>query len=157
MVLAEWLKKTELFEGLDETRLSILLSQSVVKSYPAGETIFLQGEEATCLYILIKGAVDLTVKTQEKTDFMTSRIEKEGAVFGTASLMEPFRYNVSAVCLKPSEVLVLDANLIRTKMEDDPKIGLEIMKKLASIYFNRLNDLRAGVSNLLKMLKIKTP
>jgi toluene monooxygenase system ferredoxin subunit len=149
----EWLKKTELFEGLDEIRLSILLSQSVVKSYPAEETIFLQGEEATSLYILIKGAVDLTVKTQEKTDFMTSRIDKEGAVFGTASLMEPFYYNVSAVCLKPSEILVLDANLIRSKMEDDPKTGLEIMRKLASIYFIRLNELRAGVSNLLKNVK----
>jgi len=31
------------------------------------------------------------------------------------------------------------------------------MKKLASIYFNRLNDLRSGVSNLFKMFKIKTP
>lgn len=157
MVSVEWLKKMELFEGLDETQLSILLSQAVVKSFPEGEAIFLQGEEATCLYILIKGAVDLTVKTQEKIDFMTSRIEKEGAVFGTASLMEPFHYNVSAVCLKSSEVLVLDANLIRRKMEDDPKTGLEIMKKLASIYFNRLNELRAGVSNLLKMSNIRFP
>jgi hypothetical protein len=32
-----------------------------------------------------------------------------------------------------------------------------VMKKLASIYFNRLNDLRSGVSNLLKTLKLKTP
>ncbi len=153
MVSSEWLKKTELFGGLDEARLSLLLSQSIVKSYPPGETIFLQGEEAASLYVLIQGAVDLTVKTQAKNDFMTSRIEKEGAVFGTASLMEPFHYNVSAVCLKSSEVLVLDANLIRRRMEEDPKTGLEIMKKLASIYFNRLNELRAGVSNLLKNVK----
>ncbi|MBM4340382.1 MAG: Crp/Fnr family transcriptional regulator [Deltaproteobacteria bacterium] len=157
MVSTNWLKKTELFERLDETQLSILLSQAVVKSFPEGEAIFLQGEEASCLYILIKGAVDLTVKTQEKIDFMTSNIEKEGAVFGTASLMEPFHYNVSALCLKPSEVLVMDANLIRKKMEEDPKIGMEIMKRLATIYFNRLNELRAGVSNLLKIFKIKTP
>ena len=157
MVSAEWLKKTEIFKGLDEVRLGILLSQSAVKSCPVGETIFQQGEEASGLYILIKGAVDLTVKTQDKIDFMTSKIEKEGEVFGTASLMEPFRYNVSAICLKPSEVLVLDANLIRKKMEDDPKIGMEIMKKLASIYFNRLNDLRAGVSKLFKMSNVKTP
>ena len=81
---------------------------------------------------------------------MTSKIEKEGAVFGTASLMEPFRYNVSAICLKPSEVLVLDANLIKKRMEEDPKMGIEIMKRLASIYFDRLNQLRMGVSGLLK-------
>ena len=31
---------------------------------------------------------------------MTSKIEKEGAVFGIPSLIEPFRYNVTATCLK---------------------------------------------------------
>jgi len=150
MVSAEWLKKTELFETLTGSQLNDLLSQFLIKSYPEGDTIFLQGEEATHLYILINGSVDLTVRAQEKIDFMTSKIEKDGAVFGTASLMEPFRYNVSAICLKPSEVLVLDANLLKKRMEEDPKMGIEIMKRLASIYFNRLNQLRMGVSGLLK-------
>ncbi len=29
------------------------------------------------------------------------------------------------------------------------------MKQLSTIYFNRLNDLRLGVSNLLKIFKFK--
>ena len=157
MVSAEWLKKTELFETLTGSQLNDLLSQSLIKSYRQGDTIFLQGEEATHLYILINGSVDLTVRAQEKIDFMTSKIEKDGAVFGTASLMEPFRYNVSAICLKPSEVLVLDASVIKKRMEEDPEMGMEIMKKLATIYFNRLNQLRSGVSNLLNISKIKVP
>lgn len=157
MVSTNWLKKTELFERLDETQLSILLSQAVVKSFPEGEAIFLQGEEASCLYILIKGAVDLTVKTQEKIDFMTSNIEKEGAVFGTAALMEPYQYNVTATCLKSSEVLVIEAGLLKKTMETNPMMGMEVMRKLATIYFNRLNELRSGVANLLKIFKIKMP
>jgi CRP-like cAMP-binding protein len=87
---------------------------------------------------------------------MTSTIEKEGAVFGTPSLMEPFRYNVTATCLRPTTVLVIEASLLKKMMEDDPKMGMEIMKKLASIYFNRLNDLRSGISNLLKIFKTRT-
>ncbi len=154
MVSVEWLKKTELFEELKEHQLGALLQGATVRSYPEGETIFLQGEEANHLYLLIKGSVDLTVKSQEKLDLMTSKIEKEGAVFGTASLMEPFHYNVSALCLKSSEVLILDAPLIRKEMKEDPEMGLAIMKKLAFIYFNRLNDLRAGVSNLFKIFKM---
>ncbi len=153
MLSGEWLKRTELFGELVESQLDDLLSQSIIKSYPEGETIFFQGEEAKQLFILIKGAIDLTVKTKEHIDFMASKIEKEGAVFGTASLMEPYRYNVSAVCLKPSEVVILDARWIRERMEKDPKMGMEIMKKLSSIYFNRLNELRSGVSDLIKMLK----
>lgn len=157
MVSEEWLKKTELFEALNESQLNTLLPHSSVQSFSEKETIFQQGEEATRLYILIQGAVDLTVKAEGQTDFMTSKIEKEGAVFGTASLMEPFRYNVTAKCLKPSQVLIIEADSLKRKMKDEPDMGMEIMKKLASIYFNRLNELRSGVSNLLKIFKIKMP
>lgn len=157
MVSAEWLKKAELFGVLNNSQLNTLLSQSQVEDCPEGKIIFHHGEEALHLYVLIQGSVELMVKAEEKIDFMTSRIEKEGAVFGSPSLMEPFRYNVTAVCLKPSKVLVLDADHIKKTMQEDPKMGMEIMKKLASIYFNRLNDLRSGVSNLLKTFKLKTP
>jgi CRP-like cAMP-binding protein len=157
MVSAEWLKKTELFENLNESHLNVILSRSSVESFTEGKTIFQQGEEATRLYVLVQGTVDLTVKAQEQIGFMTSKIEKEGAVFGTPSLMEPFRYNVTATCLKPTKVLMIEVGHLKKIMEEDPKMGMEIMKKLASIYFNRLNDLRSGVSNLFKMFKIKTP
>ena len=156
MVSAEWLKRTELFEAVEEPQLSTLLLHASVESFPEGKTIFNQGEKAVRLYVLVEGAVDLTIKTEEKIDFMTSKIEKEGAVFGMPSLIEPFRFNVTAICSKPSKVLVLDANHIKKRIEEDPKMGMEVMKKLASIYFNRLNDLRSGVSNLLKTFKVET-
>jgi CRP-like cAMP-binding protein len=157
MVSAEWLKKAELFGVLNNSQLNTLLSQSHVEDCLEGKVIFHQGEEAVHLYVLIQGSVELMVKAEEKIDFMTSKVEKEGAVFGSPSLVEPSRYNVSAICRKPSKVLVLDAKHIKLKMEEDPKMGMEIMKKLASIYFNRLTDLRSGVSNLLKTFKLKTP
>ena len=157
MVSAEWLRKAELFGTLDNSQLNTLLSQSQVEDFPQGKIIFRQGEPALYLYVLIGGSVELTVKAEEKIDFMTSKIEREGAVFGSPALMEPFRYNVTAVCLKPSKVLVLNANHMKKAMEEDPKMGMEVMKKLASIYFKRLNDLRSGVSNLVKGFKFKTP
>jgi len=156
MVSAEWLKRAELFESLSESQLDALLSKSIVESFPERKTIFHQGEEASRLYILIEGAVDLTIKTGEKIDFMTSKIEKEGAVFGMPSLVEPFRYNVTATCLRPSKALIMEADHIKKKMEEDPKMGMEVMKKLASIYFNRLNEMRTGVLNLIKIFKFKT-
>ena len=157
MVSAEWLKKAELFESLTEFQLTTLLSHSTEISYAAGETIFNQGGKADYLYVLIEGTVELGVTADEKIPLMTSRIEKEGLVFGIPSLLEPFRYNVSATCLTPSRVLSLEANYIKLKFNDDPKMGMEVMKKLVSIYFNRLNELRAGVSNLVRSLKLKTP
>jgi CRP-like cAMP-binding protein len=156
MVTTDWLKKMELFGTLSEPQLNFLLSHSSVESFPEGKTIFRQGDEANHLYILIEGMVDLSVKTEEKIDFLTSKIEKEGAAFGIPSLIEPFRYNVTATCLKLSKVLVINAGRVKMDMERDPKMGMEIMKKLVSTYFNRLNEMRVGVSNLLKVFKFKT-
>ena len=157
MVTTEWLKKTELLGGLEESQLSIILSRSSVQSFPEGKTIFHQGEKAYRLYVLIEGAIVLTVKTGEKMEVMTSTIDKEGSVFGMPSLLEPFLYNVTAMCLKPSSVLMIEADHIRKYMEVDAKMGMEIMRKLASIYFKRLNEVREGVSKLVKTFKSKVP
>jgi CRP-like cAMP-binding protein len=156
MVSTDWLRKTELFGTLNESQLDILLSHSSLESLPEGKAIFRQGDEANHLYILIEGTVDLSVKTGEKFDFLTSRVEKDGAAFGIPSLIEPFRYNMTATCAKSSKVLVINANRVRMEMEKDPKMGMEIMKKLASIYFNRLSEMRSGVSNFLRASKPKT-
>jgi CRP-like cAMP-binding protein len=157
MVSAEWLKRAELFEALEESQLNALLAHSSVELFSEGKTIFHQGDEAVRLYVLVEGAVDLSIKTGEKIDIMTSKIEKEGAVFGMPSLIQPFRYNVTARCPKPAKVLIIEANHMKKRMEDDPKMGMEVMKKLASIYFNRLNEMRTGVSNLIKIFKFRTP
>jgi len=157
MVSADWLKKTELFGALNESQLNILLSHSSVETFPEGKPIFRQGDEANHFYILIEGTIDLSVKTEGKFDFLSSKVEKEGAAFGIPSLIEPYLYNVTATCLKPSKVLVIDARLVKMDMEQDPRMGMEIMKKLVFIYFNRLNEVRSGVSNLLKVSKFNTP
>ncbi len=156
MVSTEWLKKTELFRTLDESQLSSLLSHSSIETFPEGKMIFRQGDEANHLYFLIEGMIDLSFKTGEKIDFLTSKVEKEGAVLGVPSLIEPFRYNVTATCLRPSKLFVIDAVRVRKEMERDPRMGMEILKKLVSIYFNRLNEMRLGVSNFIKGFKLKT-
>ena len=157
MVDASWLKRAELFESLEEPQLNVILSHSTIESCPDGKVIFRQGDEATHLYVLIDGGVDLTVKTQDQTDFMTSQIQKEGAVLGIPSLIEPFRYNVTAKCLMPTKVLRIEAGQLKKKMEEDPRMGMQIMKKLAFIYFTRLNELRMGVSKFFKEFPSKKP
>ncbi len=156
MVSTDWLRKTELFGTLGEPQLSLLLSHSCVESLPEGKTIFRQEDDANRLYILIEGVVELSVKAGEKVDFLTSKIGKEGAAFGIPSLIEPFRYNMTASCSKSCKVLVIDADRLRMEMEKDPRMGMEIMKKLASIYFHRLSQMRSGISNFLRASKPKT-
>ncbi len=52
---------------------------------------------------------------------------------------------------------VIEAHHIKKTMEEDPRVGMVMMKKLALIYFKRLNDLRKGVIDFLKAFPPKTP
>ena len=155
MVSASWLKKVELFEVLDELHLDGLLSHSSVRSFPEGEIIFSEGEEATRLYVLMEGAIRLSVREQDRVDLLTSQVMKEGMVFGIPSLLEPFRHNVTAKCSKPSTLLIIEANYVRSRMEEEPRMGMAIMQRLALIYFNRLNDLRKGIVHFVKAFPLK--
>ena len=157
MVSAEWLKKTELFEALEDSQLNAILSHSSVESCAEGKIIFQEGEEAAHLYVLIQGTIDLSVETQEKIGLLTSKIQREGRVFGVPSLLEPYRYNVTAKCLIPSRILKIEAAHLKRQMEEDPRLGMATMTKLAHIYFHRLNELRAGVVHFFKMFPPKVP
>jgi len=157
MVSAEWLKKTELFEALEDSQLNAILSHSSVESCVEGKVIFQEGEEATHLYVLIQGAIDSSVETQEKIGLLTSKIQGEGRVFGVPALLEPYRYNVTTKCFTPSTILRIEAVHLKRQMEEDPRLGMRIMKKLALIYFHRLNELRAGVVHFFKMFLPKVP
>jgi hypothetical protein len=42
-------------------------------------------------------------------------------------------------------------------MEEDPKMGMQMMKKLTLIYYNRLNELRKGIVNFFKVFNVRTP
>ncbi len=154
MVSANWLKQTELFKELDETQLNDLLEHSTMESFPEGKIIFHQEAEATHLYILIQGAIDLSVKAQEEIGFLTSQIREEGRIFGIPSLIEPFRYNVTARCILPSKVLSIESHYLRQKMEGDPKMGMRMMKTLLFLYYNRLNELRKGIVAFFNIFRV---
>jgi len=41
-------------------------------------------------------------------------------------------------------------------MKENNKVGIQIMERVAEIYFNRVNSTRAMITNFLKMFKFQT-
>jgi len=71
--------------------------------------------------------------------------------------MTPSLYNVTAKCLEKTRVLAIDAHAVKSVIEEDPKLGLEIMRQLAQVYFTRLNETREGITNLFKVFRLQRP
>jgi CRP-like cAMP-binding protein len=151
------LKETELFRDLTEKQLESIARSAQEKVYDPEENIFVHGEEAKNLYVLLDGTVDLKLKAFEDIDLMTSKLTEKGDVFGTGSLMMPALYNVTAKCLENTRVLAIDAYALRGLIDEDPKLGREIMRRLAQLFFSRLNETRQGITNLFKVFRLERP
>jgi CRP/FNR family cyclic AMP-dependent transcriptional regulator len=156
MASTDLLKKASLFESLSHDQLKLIFQVGEGKSFNAGEEIFKQGKKANTLYVLVDGEVTLRIKAEEEIDLMAETLKDTGSVFGTASLMTPRIFNVTARCIKNTRVLAIDSGKLQEIIRRDPLIGFEVMTKLAQLYFNRLNSTRTAITNLFKIFKFQT-
>ena len=79
----------------------------------------------------------MNVVTQVPVDTIT-----KGDVFGWSSLVTPHSLTMSAICTKPSSVLVVDGAELGELMDNNYSLGYEIMKGLVRVIGARLRDLR---------------
>jgi len=151
------LKEVELFRDLTGKQLENIVRNAQERVYDSGENIFTHGDEAKNLYVLLEGAVNLKIKAFEDIDLMTSELTRKGDIFGTAALMMPALYNVTAKCLERTRVLAIDAHSLKGLIDEDPKLGLEIMRQLAQLFFSRLNETRQGITDLFNVFRLQRP
>ena len=150
------LKETDLFKGLDMKQLQLFNKHFTQKNFQAGEAVFSQGGPAQNLYILLEGEVTLGIKAKGEVDITAYSVGKKGETFGLSSLIKPYRNNVSATCTKKTRVLSINGEVLRKLMKQNRKVGMEIMETVAEIYYSRLNNTRAMITNLFKMFKFQT-
>jgi len=156
MISTKDLKEAELFKGLNAKQLQLFGRHFREEIFKSGEVIFSQGMPARNLYVLLEGEVTLGVKAKDGFDITAYSIVKKGEVFGLSSLVKPYKSNVSATCNKETRTLSIDGKIIRKLLKENSNVGMEIMEKVAEMYFNRLNSSRAMITNLFKMFKFQT-
>ena len=149
MDLVSILKRCEVFVGLDDTDLDRIaaLHSWRRETYSKGTSIFRENVLARDFYILEEGEVRLFMGVykegmKEATQIPVDTITK-GDVFGWSSLVAPHSLTLSAVCVKPSSVLVVSGDELSTLMDSNHSLGYEVMKGLVRVIGARLRDLRA--------------
>lgn len=150
------LKETDLFKGLEMKQLQHFGKHFIERIFETGELIFTQGGLAENLYILLEGEVTLGIKAKGEVDITAYSVGKKGETFGLSSLIKPYRNNVSATCAKKTKLLSINGEVLRKLMKQNRKVGMEIMERVAEIYYNRLNNTRSMITNLFKMFKFQT-
>jgi CRP-like cAMP-binding protein len=99
-----------LTEGLTVTRLA------------AGQTVITEGEEGTAFYVVATGHL-LVVKRDEKGEQVVLAHLREGEFFGEMALISSAPRNATVVAEEPSEVLVIQAEVLRELASRYPHVA----------------------------------
>jgi signal-transduction protein with cAMP-binding, CBS, and nucleotidyltransferase domain len=126
-----FLKKIPLFMGLSKKSLAKIALLIFRKEYIQYEKIYEENKEANVLYILKTGQVRITEKN-------SSKVLESGDFFGEISLIENCTHKNDASALKKSNLYLIYRAKIDDLFESDNRIGLIIMKNLATILAKKL-------------------
>ncbi len=142
---ADWLvaKESVLLATVPEDLVETILSQSEIRCLERGTTIFLQGEPAHSVYIVLEGWVKLFRVSQNGAEAVVGVFTK-GRSFGEAAAFKNAVYPVAAEAVTNCRVMPVRAGLILGMMESRPELCTAM---LASTY-KHLHSLIGQVEQL---------
>ena len=126
------LTQCRLFSGMRPWQVRKLILLSRLRSYNAGDTIMRSGEPASEMYILLEGAVDITI-TDDKGEHVVKESPKTGRLFGMMRIGDQDVRATSAIARENSTVLVISWQSIERVARFYPRISSLFFKNLSSI------------------------
>src|SRR6202008_3211552 len=93
-----------LLKVLDKAAQAELAGIANLRDYAAAEVLYHEGEDATDVWIVVTGQVELVKLTSKGHEFMMELAAPQD-LFGAVFYVECPRYPVTAVAMRPSRVL----------------------------------------------------
>lgn len=134
-------------KGLEKEHIQLILGCAKNVVIEAGKYLFKENEEANSFYIVRIGKIALEIYSPEKGAIVIQTVG-EGEMIGWSWMVPPYQWKFDARAIELTRLIELDGTCLRTKCESDPKLGYEIMKRLANVFEQRINSLRLQLLDL---------
>jgi len=150
--IVDVLENCELFSGLNKDEIEKLATLGHVEMYEVGENILNQGDFGEELYIIAEGHVFLEraidVGTRKGSAIIT--ILGRGKALGSWSTLigETHTLGSSAICRKPTKVIVIKGPALREMMLDNFQLGFKVLERLCFILRNRIRGAYGAMENI---------
>jgi CRP/FNR family cyclic AMP-dependent transcriptional regulator len=152
MQIERMLKGNELFQSLSVKDVHKISDLSAVKEFDRNDIIFKNEQPGSHIYVLLDGLVSLALPSApQELGLNIARVEK-GEIFGLSPLLNSPRYTATAMCLARSKVLMVEAKSFRKILEKDHVVGMDVMSRVARIYFDRYINLLQRMQQVLGQL-----
>ena len=108
--------------------------------FEAGQMIFREGEDADQFYLIREGKVALEVFTSRGS--APIQTISAGDVLGWSWLIPPYKWRFDARAIEITRAFALDGKCLRGKCDEDPRLGYELLKRIAAVIAERLHATR---------------
>ena len=119
-----------IFQDLAPENVQALAKEALRKKMKKGDTVFMQGDSASEVFLIKGGRIKLTKVLEDGTELMLD-LRKAGDFVGENMFSEEGEYPVSAVCLEDT----LTCGFTRSQFEElvlkNPSVGLQVIKTLS--------------------------
>jgi CRP/FNR family transcriptional regulator, cyclic AMP receptor protein len=129
------------FQGFALDDLELLAGCASNVAFDAGQYIAREGDDANEFYLIRHGKVSLEISSPGRQK-VTVQTLGEGEVLGWSWLVPPYRWQFDARAVELTRAIALDGQCLRGKCEEDPRLGYELMKRIAPIIVQRLQATR---------------
>ena len=142
MTTEDALSRCQLFRGLEEDDVRLLVSLREEVSVKQGESIFREGNPARYLYVVEEGRVALTMTLARPDGSVThpTTVASLGPMeaFSWSALVEPRVLRFSAMAVEPSRLTRIDGRALQSMLDEHPSVGYRVMVNLSQLLGSRL-------------------
>jgi CRP/FNR family transcriptional regulator len=125
------LRQTALFEGLDDAHLHELVARGRRRRFDANQTVFLEGDRADGLYVVLRGRVKV-FKLSPKGREQTLMIMGAGEPVGEVAVLSGEAYPASAEALEPSEAFYIPRQAFLDLVGREPEVAMRLLSALSA-------------------------
>jgi CRP-like cAMP-binding protein len=129
------------FRDLPPDYIRLLAGCAKNVRFEAGQAIFREGEDADQFYLIRDGRVALEVFTPERGSAPILTLGA-GDALGWSWLIPPYKWRFDARAIETTLAFALDGKCLRGKCEEDPRLGYELLKRIAEVIVERLHATR---------------
>lgn len=141
--------KSALLRALSNTEVDLFESAASRLRVSAGEVLFEEDGAANAFYIVVEGRIGLELTSPGK-DPMVIQTLGSGDLVGVSWLFPPHRWNWRARAMIDSELVAFDADVIRSEMERNRDLALEVLGVVAGDVADRLHRTRVQLLDLYR-------
>ncbi len=155
MAKVDSLKRFDVFAELPEDALKEIARLAKQEKHPEGTVLFQEGTTAHKLYLILDGKISLEMLVQLGSTGTPRRaalnIAGPGNAVGWSSIVPPYLYTSSGVCIEDINLLALPGEDMRSYITEHPDIGYVICQRTASLIRGRMTN---ATSTLMYFLSI---